>query len=84
MLTVSLGVRLSPVYPMIVNTVVLSNAVSFFGRDIGLPSCVVLLIQSTYHLTAKNQKFMTSALTYIEETLICAEIVRLLPRFLSP
>lgn len=27
---------------------------------------------------------MVSALAYIEETLICAEIVRLLPSFLSP
>lgn len=30
------GVTHSPVYPMIVNLVVLSNAVSFFGKDLGM------------------------------------------------
>ncbi|KAL7621976.1 hypothetical protein AAE478_007477 [Parahypoxylon ruwenzoriense] len=33
---------------------------------------------------AKNEDFMTSALQYIEQTLVCAEIVRLVPRFLAP
>ncbi|KAF4631712.1 hypothetical protein G7Y89_g6427 [Cudoniella acicularis] len=33
---------------------------------------------------AKNEQFMESALAYIEETLICAEIVRLIPKFLVP
>ncbi|KAI2470639.1 cytochrome P450 [Annulohypoxylon bovei var. microspora] len=61
------GSRVSAIYPMIVNIVVLANAVSFFGKDI-----------------AKNESFMVSALAYIEETLICAEIVRLTPKFLSP
>ncbi|OTA90309.1 hypothetical protein M434DRAFT_390630, partial [Hypoxylon sp. CO27-5] len=60
------GSRVSAIYPMIVNIVVLANAVSFFGKDIG-----------TY-------TFIVSALAYIEETLICAEIVRLTPKFLSP
>ncbi|KAK2745535.1 hypothetical protein FQN57_003660 [Myotisia sp. PD_48] len=31
-----------------------------------------------------NEAFMLSALAYIEETLICAEIVRLVPKFLAP
>jgi cytochrome P450 len=61
------GVTQSPVYVMIVKLVVLSNAVSFFGKDL-----------------AKNEAFMESALTYIEETFICAEILRLLPKFMSP
>ncbi|KAK4185240.1 Ent-kaurene oxidase [Podospora australis] len=61
------GVKQSPVYTMIVKLVVLSNAVSFFGKDL-----------------AKNEQFMESALAYIEETLIGAEIVRLLPKFMSP
>ncbi|KAF3060320.1 Ent-kaurene oxidase [Daldinia childiae] len=52
---------------MVVKLVVLSNAVSFFGKDL-----------------AKNESFMESALAYIEETLICAEIVRLVPRLLAP
>ncbi|KAM7184927.1 Ent-kaurene oxidase [Rhypophila sp. PSN 637] len=33
---------------------------------------------------AKNETFMESALAYVEETLIGAEIVRLLPKFISP
>jgi len=32
----------------------------------------------------KNDKFMTSALGYVEETLVNAEIVKLLPKFLAP
>ncbi|KAH8688014.1 cytochrome P450 [Tricladium varicosporioides] len=61
------GSRLSPVYPLVVKLVVLSNALSFFGEDL-----------------TKNEQFMESALAYIEETLICAEIVRLIPKFLVP
>lgn len=33
---------------------------------------------------AKNEAFMVSALAYIEDTLMCAELVRLLPRFMVP
>ncbi|POS73986.1 ent-kaurene oxidase [Diaporthe helianthi] len=33
---------------------------------------------------AKNEQFMESALNYVEATLICAEIIKLLPRFLAP
>ncbi|KAI2618907.1 cytochrome P450 [Hypoxylon sp. NC1633] len=61
------GVKQTPVYSSIVKLVVLSNAVSFFGKEL-----------------AKNEGFMISALEYIEETLICAEIVRLLPKPLVP
>jgi hypothetical protein len=52
---------------MITKLVVLSNAVSFFGRNL-----------------AKNEYFMVSALAYIEETLLCAEVVRLLPGWTTP
>ncbi|KAI1412118.1 cytochrome P450 [Hypoxylon sp. FL1857] len=61
------GARHIPVYPTIVQLVVLTNAVSFFGEDL-----------------AKNEQFMVSALAYVEETLICAEIVKLVPKFLGP
>ncbi|KAI1778213.1 cytochrome P450 [Hypoxylon cercidicola] len=61
------GKAQSPVYRMIVKLVVLSNAVSFFGKDL-----------------AKDGQFMVSALAYIEETLLCAEVVRLIPRFMAP
>ncbi|OTA76492.1 hypothetical protein M434DRAFT_38836 [Hypoxylon sp. CO27-5] len=33
---------------------------------------------------AKNENFMAAALQYIEQTLISAEIVRLIPKFLAP
>lgn len=36
------------------------------------------------NFTVKDDKFMASALGYVEETLINAEIVKLLPRFLAP
>ncbi|KAI1822652.1 cytochrome P450 [Xylaria intraflava] len=57
------GQKHSQLYPMIIKLVVLSNAVSFFGKDL-----------------AKSEQFMSSALAYIEETLICAEIIRLVPK----
>jgi cytochrome P450 len=55
------------VYPMIVDMVVLSNAVSFFGANL-----------------AKDEAFLKRAREYIEETLICAEIIRLVPRPFAP
>ncbi|KAI0546096.1 cytochrome P450 [Xylaria curta] len=61
------GVRHSPVYPTIVKLVVMSNAISFFGKELGT-----------------NEKFLVSALDYVEETLTCAEIVKLLPKKLAP
>ncbi|KAF1845866.1 uncharacterized protein K460DRAFT_406099 [Cucurbitaria berberidis CBS 394.84] len=61
------GVKHSPAYHMIVELVVLSNAVSFFGKDL-----------------AKDEQFMTSALAYTEETVVCAEMARLLPKFMTP
>jgi hypothetical protein len=61
------GKTQSPVYPMITKLVVLSNAVSFFGKDL-----------------AKNEDFMISALAYIEETLLCAEVIRLVPVWTKP
>lgn len=50
---------------------------------------MVLLIHTridaiSEHAPAKNDAFMTSALKYVEETLVCAEIVRLVPRFIAP
>ncbi|TRX96846.1 hypothetical protein FHL15_002152 [Xylaria flabelliformis] len=63
----ALRVRHSPVYPTIVKLVVMSNAISFFGKELGT-----------------NEKFLISALDYVEETLMCAEIVKLLPKKLAP
>ncbi|EAQ83430.1 hypothetical protein CHGG_09834 [Chaetomium globosum CBS 148.51] len=86
------GVTQSPVYVMNVKLVVLSNAVSFFGKDLGManpyhmahPTRLIPVTMLTIIMTAKNEAFMESALTYIEETFVCAEIVRLLPKFMSP
>ncbi|MCJ1352523.1 MAG: hypothetical protein MMC33_002507 [Icmadophila ericetorum] len=61
------GSRHSPVYPMIVQLTVLTNALAFFGKDL-----------------ARDKKFMHSALDYIEDTLKTAEVVRLLPKFITP
>lgn len=33
---------------------------------------------------ARNEKFMRSALNYVEETLKIAEVMRLVPKFLHP
>lgn len=60
------GVIYAPIYPMMMNLVVLLNARSLFGED---------LIQ--------DKKFMHSALGYVEETLLNAEIVKLLPGWLA-
>lgn len=83
------GARHTPVFPTIVKLVVLANAVSFFGKDIGesSPGSIRLQKHGYCRLTeqpAKDERFMTSALAYVEETLICAEIVRLVPKFLAP
>ncbi|KAF2177798.1 cytochrome P450 [Zopfia rhizophila CBS 207.26] len=61
------GKRHSPVYPMIVKLTVLTNAFSFFGKDL-----------------AKNEEFLKYALAYIEDTIVCAEIMRVLPSFIAP
>lgn len=81
-----LGAKGSPVYPMVVKLVVLSNAVSFFGKDLGR-RIFKLIVAIRVFLTispAKNEDFMVSALQYIEQTLICAEIIRLLPTWMEP
>lgn len=56
---------------------------SFFGKDLG-KSLLINYVNTSLYSVAKDEEFMVSALAYIEETLICAEIVRLLPSFLSP
>lgn len=38
----------------------------------------------TYIYKGTNEEFITSALSYVEETLLCAEIVKLLPKRLAP
>ncbi|CAI6095198.1 unnamed protein product [Clonostachys chloroleuca] len=61
------GAISAPLYPMMINMVVLLNARSLFGEEL-----------------IKNQRFMNSALGYVEETLLNAEIIKLLPKFLVP
>ncbi|KAI2615396.1 hypothetical protein GGR54DRAFT_613261 [Hypoxylon sp. NC1633] len=57
----------APVYPIMMDLVVLLNARSLFGEDL-----------------IKDEKFMTSALSYVEQTLLNAEIVKPLPKALAP
>ncbi|KAI1760843.1 cytochrome P450 [Hypoxylon sp. FL1150] len=57
----------APVYPIMMDLVVLLNARSLFGEEL-----------------SKDKKFMTSALSYVEQTLLNAEIVKLLPKALAP
>ncbi|CAH0024714.1 unnamed protein product [Clonostachys rhizophaga] len=61
------GAISAPLYPMMVNMVVLLNARSLFGEEL-----------------IKDQRFMNSALGYVEKTLLNTEIVKLLPKFLAP
>lgn len=75
-------------YPMVLKLVVLANAVSFFGKEVGKswPSTLDPMQLETYgsYNAAKDEAFMKSALDHIEQTLLCAEIVRLLPKWLAP
>ncbi|KAH8427014.1 cytochrome P450 [Aspergillus melleus] len=61
------GTRQSPVYEMVLELVVVSNALSFFGPEL-----------------AKDRTFLKAALVYVEETMVGAEVIRLMPRFLAP
>jgi hypothetical protein len=74
----------TPVYPTILSLVVLSNAVSSGASWARIhqvsDSTSDLLIEPL----AKYDEFMHAGLSYVEETLICAEIVRLTPNFLAP
>ncbi|OTA70053.1 cytochrome P450 [Hypoxylon sp. EC38] len=61
------GIIYAPLYPMMMNIVVLLNARSLFGDDL-----------------IKDKEFIASALGYVEETLLNAEIVKILPKSLAP
>jgi len=79
------GNKSTKLYPNIVKIVVFANAFSFFGPELGNQISHVLNMSFGLNSsTATDERFMKYALAYIEETLICAEIVRLVPRFLVP
>uniref|UniRef100_A0A0B7KLU2 Cytochrome P450 n=2 Tax=Bionectria ochroleuca TaxID=29856 RepID=A0A0B7KLU2_BIOOC len=80
------GTKQYPVYPAVVKLVVLSNAVSFFDKHLGmaLPPMIQIQMQELTIYPAKNDGFMVSAWEFIEETVICAEIIRVLPKFIRP
>ncbi|KAI5868246.1 cytochrome P450 [Durotheca rogersii] len=61
------GTTLAPVYPMMMNLVVLLNGRSLFGEEL-----------------IKSESFTASALGYVEETLLNAEIVKLFPKPFAP
>ncbi|KAI1824544.1 cytochrome P450 [Xylaria intraflava] len=56
------GIKLSPVYPMVIRAIAQSNAFAFFGKEL-----------------SANEDFMKTGMVFIEETLVIAEVVRLLP-----
>ncbi|KAL6876964.1 cytochrome P450 [Trichoderma novae-zelandiae] len=61
------GSSTSPLFPMVVEAIALTNATAFFGKDL-----------------SRDKGFMTAALSFIEQTLITAEVVRILPSAVAP
>ncbi|UKZ75705.1 hypothetical protein TrVFT333_003397 [Trichoderma virens FT-333] len=61
------GSYTSPLFPMVIEAIALTNATAFFGRDL-----------------AHNKVFMNAAMNFIEQTLITAEVVRVLPSAIAP
>ncbi|UKZ49177.1 hypothetical protein TrVGV298_003420 [Trichoderma virens] len=61
------GSYTSPLFPMVIEAIALTNATAFFGRDL-----------------AHSKVFMNAAMNFIEQTLITAEVVRVLPSAIAP
>ncbi|KAK4071690.1 uncharacterized protein Triagg1_5928 [Trichoderma aggressivum f. europaeum] len=61
------GSYTTPLFPMVIEAIALTNAAAFFGRDL-----------------ACNKVFMSAAMNFIEQTLITAEVVRVLPSAIAP
>ncbi|KAL7939325.1 cytochrome P450 [Trichoderma chlorosporum] len=61
------GSYISPLFPMVIEAIALTNATAFFGKDL-----------------ARDKIFMSAAMNFIEQTLITAEVVRVLPSTIAP
>ena len=71
---------------MIVGLTVQTNALAFFGKDLGKRSLLGLsskIVKANPKVSARNEAFLHSALKFIEDTLRTAETVRLLPKFMT-
>lgn len=76
---------------MMMDLVVLLNARSLFGEDLSTFFRLPLKLSEPQKLPTdfdallvKDPQFMKSALGYVEETLLNAEIVKLLPKCMAP
>lgn len=79
------GTKHAAIYPMMMNMVVLLNARSLFGEDLSMSSSMSYRRTYSDEVGAvKDEKFMKSALGYVEETLLNAELVKLLPKCMAP
>jgi len=84
------GWKQVPVYPTVLKLVSLSNAVSFFGKDLGEYLSTSLHRPCGQHRevpdqpfpSAKDEQFMETALKFVEQSVICAEILRLVPKWI--
>ncbi|UKZ64992.1 uncharacterized protein TrAtP1_006194 [Trichoderma atroviride] len=61
------GSYTSPVFPIIIEAISLTNAAAFFGSEI-----------------SHDKKFMAAAIGFIEQTLLAAEAIRVLPKAIAP
>ena len=74
-----------PLYSMVKDAVVYSNALSFFGPQLGTALILEPALDNTaYHEIAQDRVFLKAATDFIESTLLVAEIMRLLPEAIAP
>ena len=72
-------------YPTVVQAIARSNALAFFGDDLcrrALNHSSVWSLLTPFP-KARNDKFLKAAISFIEQTVLIAEILRLLPTSLS-
>ena len=69
---------------MTVQLTVLTNSLAFVGKELGKTAAIpVFELKVASNPIAGDKDFMKSALDFIEDTLLTAETVRLLPQFLA-
>ncbi|KAK1254766.1 hypothetical protein MKX08_008761 [Trichoderma sp. CBMAI-0020] len=61
------GSHTSPVFPIIIEAISITNAAAFFGSEL-----------------SRDKKFMAAAIGFIEQTLLAAEAIRVLPKAIAP
>lgn len=70
---------------MVIKAITKSNALAFFGADIGEWDCARAMphLQQLIPNAAQNEEFLNVGSAFIEQTLIIAEVCRLLPDAIS-